>query len=137
MIKGLVIIIGIAVAIGSVGLLSGQSFLAWFIAGVILQLLFNFALNTGMKTWGQVQINKLLVERMNTIDRNRVEVPCETCKEINEIDLSFNHDNEFRCEKCKTLNKVFVTWDVVQKTEIPENAVITEDIVKQIKKEVE
>jgi hypothetical protein len=121
---------------GFIGFFSGGGFFIWFFTSFVLQYVIFFIVNSVTKAIVQMQINRLEVERLNKIDENRVRIKCSVCKELNDVIIDIKGENEFRCIKCGSLNSVSVAISNFQKTEFLDG-VITEDIVKKLKKEAD
>ena len=131
--RGIIIILLIAGAFASAGFLLGQSILGWFIIGVIAQLLFNFTLNRIMMIWGQNNINRLEVERLNAISKNLVQLKCANCQNIQEEEVLFAaKSNQYDCKKCNRQNTVYISIETAQKTILPDNDILTDDIIKKM-----
>ena len=117
-VKGFFITLSISLLFGLAGSVAGSSFFTWALITFISQYIIFFIISQILKTWAQVQVNRMRVERMNVIDRNKTEIRCATCGEVNEVEIDINGNNDFRCKRCNSLNKILVGITNVQKTEI-------------------
>lgn len=132
MIVSSVLTVLFSLVFGIIGIVSGGNFLSWFLFALVSQFILFFIVNLCIKTYSQIQVNKLEVSRLNSIDRNIKQLRCAVCGEINDVYINVNSDkNEFICSKCGSKNKVIVYVDTVQKTEIFDG-VITDDTLKKI-----
>lgn len=130
---GIFITLLVSFILGAVGFFTGGDFLRWFSISLFSQFAIFFVFNLITKTWAQIQVNRLEVERLNAIDRNTARIKCAVCGEINEVVIDINGPNEFRCTKCNSLNSVYVDITNAQKTEINDiNGVFTEDSVREL-----
>lgn len=132
---GLLVTFIISFILGSVGFFTGGDFLRWFFISLFVQFGIFFIINLITKTYAQIQINRLEVERLNAIEKNTARIKCVVCGEINEVVIDINAPNEFRCKKCSSLNSVHVQISNAQKTEINDvNGVFTEDSIRELAK---
>ena len=138
MLRSLLITCSIGVGFGLVGLFTGGDFLRWFGISFVSQFVLFFIFNSLSKSFFQLQINRLEVERINAMEKNNVEINCALCNEINEIVVNVAEINEFRCVKCNSLNTVRTEISNYHKTEIiPNSGIITEDVLNKIKKDLD
>jgi DNA-directed RNA polymerase subunit RPC12/RpoP len=111
---------------------SGKGFLIPFVISLSIQFILFFIFNAILLLYGQLQINKLKVQRMNAIDKNTATLHCATCGELNSVEININDNNEFVCSRCSSKNKVFVNISNVQKTDIlyDTNILTEEELIK-------
>lgn len=136
MIISILITLAVSGVFALIGFFTGGNVFQWFSISLVMQFIVFFLFNIAMRSYFQLQTNKLEVQRLNALDENRVTVKCAVCGEPHDIVIKVGGVNEFRCEKCKSLNKVEVSISNYQKTEILEG-LITEDIVNEIKRKQE
>lgn len=131
--RGIFIILMISAVFASAGFLLGQSVIGWFLIGIVFQLVFNFALNRVLMVWGQNNINRLEVERLNAISKNTVLLECSNCKHVQEEEILLADKKiEYTCDECKRKNRVYVNIETAQKTILPDNEILTADIIEKM-----
>ena len=105
---------------------------------MLTQIFLTFVFNTILKMYVQLRINQMEVQRLNSMEKNIVTLPCAICKEQNTTYVHMNTTNDFRCQKCNTLNTISITLNTIQKTEFNQPAILTDEyVMKCIKKEEE
>lgn len=133
MIRGLVILSSVSFIFAAAGYLLGSSPIAWFLIGIVIQVIFNYALNMTLKTWGQINTNRLKVERMNAISKNLVNLECANCRVKTETEILLSEPkNSFTCKNCGKNNAVFVSIETANQTVIPDNNLLTSEVIKNI-----
>lgn len=127
----------ISLLFGGIAFLFGDSFIRWFLYGILFQFIVSPMFYLLLKTWGQININKLKVSRMNAIDQNSTELLCAKCNAVNKTMINVNSDeNSFTCKECGTVNNIYVEIRNAQKTNIVyKKNVITEEDIKDLKDE--
>lgn len=130
--RGLLIVLMVSALFASAGYLLGQSIVGWFLLGVVIQLIFNYALNRILMVWGQNNVNRLEIERLNAISKNTIPLECSNCQSVQEEEILLSETKrEYKCDNCGRMNTVYVTVETAQKTILPDNDILTADVIKK------
>lgn len=57
-----------------------------------------------------------LTKRIDVMSKQQVQVPCASCKELNDYTITYDQDNQFDCTTCGTKNSVYINITTAQKT---------------------
>lgn len=136
MIKGLSIVVLFSVSFATIAYATGSDPIKWFLVSFLAQFILTALVNTVTRTWAQIQINKLKVQRLNEIDKNVTGVRCAGCGHLNEVyvDIKTPDDNSFHCVSCNCHNSVLINITNAHKTDIMYNTdrVLTEELVNDL-----
>jgi len=92
------------------------TFIKYSILAIGIQIIFFFIYNNLLRYIARLNLEKESLQLAQLAEKNKIMVPCQGCKTINNVNVDLSKENTFKCTACEAENKLIIDYTTVLPT---------------------